>query len=76
MTDNPFQYVISLPLTLIIVITVLHIQLTWFEFIGIGQNHALWVGLFIFIGVMYGCFYLGDTIISRIEEKRNEIYDR
>jgi Mn2+/Fe2+ NRAMP family transporter len=66
LSDNPLQYLISLPLTLILVLVVLHGEKMLFDYLGI-ESFFLFIGLVSFVLIIYGCFVLGDKLISMIE---------
>jgi len=66
LSDNPLQYLISLPLTLILVLVVLHGEKMIFDYLEIGSIF-LFVGFISFVLIIYGCFLLGDRLISMIE---------
>jgi hypothetical protein len=65
LTDNPLQYVISLPLAVSGAIFILYL-----EHMVLEENAFFIVGFISFVCVIYFAFILGDKLISMIEVKR------
>ena len=68
MTDNPLQYLISLPLTVGGIIIVLQGEKLLFDYLGL-ESIFLFVGFISFVLVVCGSFVFGDKLISVIEVK-------
>jgi hypothetical protein len=69
MSDNPLQYLISLPLAMIGILVVLQGEKMLFDYLGWGSIFLV-VGFISFVLIICGSFVLGDILISKIEVKR------
>lgn len=71
-SDNPIQYAISLPLALLLVISLLSVEKTYIAPLVGNDGNILWgLGLFSFIAIIMSSFYFGDMLINKISERRN-----